>query len=115
MKWDENWWFLFLSPFLNIGITSAILRYCGKTPSDTHKLNKSLSGVDITVLLYLIKFVSVSFWGFDFLLLSSLIIDSTSAEVEGSKKKEFLHHFVLTISRLTGAIKEPIVFPIFAK
>ena len=30
---------LFVSPFLNIEITSAILRYCGKTPPDTQKLN----------------------------------------------------------------------------
>ena len=79
---------LFLSPFLNIGITSEVLRYCGKTP-DTHKFNKSLSGVDIIVLLCLINFVSISFWCFDFLLLSSLFIASTSAKVEGSKKKEF--------------------------
>ena len=104
---------LFLSPFLDIGITSAILRYCGKTSTDTHKLNKLLNEGDIIVLLYLIDFVSISSWRFDFLLLSSVIIASTSAEVEGSK--EFLHHFVLTISHLTDAIDESIVFPIFAK
>ena len=106
---------LFLLSFLNIGISSAILRYCGKTHSDTHKLGKSLSGIDIIVLPYLINFVSISFWRFDFLLLSLLIIASTSAEVEGSKKKEFLHHFVLTISHLTGTVNQLIVFSIFAK
>ena len=93
MKWEDNWWFYFCCLFLNIGITSVILRYRGKTPSDTHKLNKSLSGADIIILLYLINFASISFWCFDFLLLSLLIIASISAEVEGFKKKDFLHYF----------------------
>ena len=58
-------------------------------------LNKSLGGVDIIVLLYIINFASISFWRFAFILRSSFVIASTLVEVEGSKKKKFLHHFVL--------------------
>ena len=73
-----------------MGKTSAILRYLGNVPCKTHKLNKSLKGADIIILLYLMNLVSKSNPRSAFLLLCSLIINSTRLGLDSSKSNELL-------------------------
>ena len=72
-------------PFLKIGITSAIFKQSGNTPSAMHTLNKSLNTGDKIFLLNFMNLVSTSMILITLLFLSALITVSTSSEVVGCR------------------------------
>ena len=69
-KWEDSLRLFVYHLFLNIGMNSAIFKQVGKVPWVTHKLKKSLSGVEMTYLLSLINLVSMSNYLLVFWLLS---------------------------------------------